>query len=94
MAVKLKPPKKKHKVEQNAKHTAENKAKPKLNRRRNFEDYPVMLDASNIQAILRISRANVYKLINSGAFPTLNIGKRILVERDDLVSWIRANKAN
>ena len=56
MAVKLKPPKKEHKVEQNAKHTAENKAKPKLNRRRNFEDYPVMLDASNIQAITKGKR--------------------------------------
>ena len=94
MAKKLAPPTKKPQARHNATPTGENRAKPKLNRRRNFEDYPVMLEASDIQAILRISRANVYKLINSRAFPTLKIGKRILVERDDLVSWIRANKAN
>ena len=94
MAFKLKPPKKRFQAKQNVTPTAERKAKPQLNRRRNFEDYPVMLDANNVQSILRISRANVYKLINSGEFPTVNIGKRVLVERDDLVNWIREKKAH
>ena len=32
-----------------------------------------------------------YQLLNTGTFPTLRIGKRLLVPKDKLVEWIEQN---
>lgn len=53
-----------------------------------IEDLPTMLDATDIQLITKLSRAGVYNLINSGAFPTLRIGKRVVVPKDAFIRWI------
>lgn len=42
-------------------------------------------------AALGISRAGAYQLLNTGTFPTLRIGKRLLVPKDKLVEWIEQN---
>ncbi len=43
-----------------------------------FTDLPEVLDARQIAATLRISRASAYNLLNSEDFPTLRIGRRNL----------------
>ena len=40
----------------------------------------------NLPAVL-----NAYQLLNTESFPTLRIGKRLLVPRDKLVEWIEQN---
>ena len=37
---------------------------------------------------LGISRANAYNLMRSKGFPTLKIGKRMIVPKDKLIAWI------
>ena len=37
---------------------------------------------------LGISRANAYNLMRSKGFPTLKIGKRMVVPKDKLIAWI------
>ena len=46
----------------------------------------VQLD--DIQAILKISRAGVYTLMHRVDFPTIRIGKRMLVPEDKFVQWL------
>ena len=41
--------------------------------------------------VLSISRANAYNLLHREDFPTLHIGKRMLVPKDRLIQWIEAN---
>lgn len=57
----------------------------------NYESLPAVLNANQLANTLGISRAGAYQLLNSDSFPTLRIGKRLLVPRDKLVGWIEQN---
>ena len=57
----------------------------------NYENLPAVLNANQLAAALGISRAGAYQLLNTGTFPTLRIGKRLLVPKDKLVEWIEQN---
>lgn len=59
-----------------------------------FDQLPVTLCADDIAKVLGISRANAYILMHSKGFPTLTIGKRMIVPRDKLVAWIDAQFEN
>ena len=54
----------------------------------NFDSYPPILNASQLSEMLGISRAGAYQLLHQENFPTLRIGKRMLVPKDKLVVWI------
>ena len=43
-----------------------------------FDELPLTLCATDIAAILNISRSNAYMLLRREDFPTLHIGKRML----------------
>ena len=52
----------------------------------NYENLPAVLNANQLAAALGISRAGAYQLLNTGTFPTLRIGKRLLVPKDKLIA--------
>lgn len=54
----------------------------------NYSELPLVLNADQLASVLRLSRAGAYQLLNRDDFPTLRIGKRLLVPRDKLVEWI------
>lgn len=56
-----------------------------------FENLPNVLSAEQLAQTLGISRAGAYQLLHSEGFPTLRIGKRMLVPRDKLAEWIEKN---
>jgi len=56
-----------------------------------FEQLPDILDARQLANALRISRAGAYNLLSSKDFPTLHIGRRKLVMKDDLIEWLRSH---
>ena len=56
-----------------------------------FNDLPDILDASQIASALRISRAGAYNLLSSTDFPTLHIGRRKLVMKNDLIQWLKSH---
>ena len=47
-----------------------------------------MLNAEQLAALLGISRAGAYQLMNRADFPTLHIGKRKLAPKDKVLAWI------
>ena len=55
---------------------------------RSFEELPAMLTAAELAGALGISRAGAYALIHRKDFPTLQIGKRLMVPKDKLMAWI------
>ena len=59
-----------------------------LNTVNSFSDLPLVLNATQLADVLSISRANAYNLLHREDFPTLHIGKRMLVPRDKLVLWM------
>ncbi|MBC5721203.1 DNA-binding protein, partial [Faecalibacterium sp. 4P15] len=46
-----------------------------------YEQLPITLTADHVAAALGISRANAYILLRSDGFPTLHIGKRMVVPK-------------
>ena len=56
-----------------------------------FENLPNVLSAEQLAQVLGISRAGAYQLLHTEGFPTLRIGKRMLVPRDKLMEWIDRN---
>ena len=51
---------------------------------------PMALNANQVAAVLGISRAGAYNLMRSDGFPTLFIGKRMVVLKDRLMDWMNA----
>lgn len=47
-----------------------------------------VLDVSDIQSLLGISRTKAYELVNSGEFHTVRIGKLIKVSRPVFENWL------
>lgn len=56
-----------------------------------YDNLPAVLNASQLASALGISRAGAYQLLNSETFPTLRIGKRLLVPKNRLIDWIDQN---
>ena len=53
-----------------------------------YDQLPLSLCANDIAAVLGISRANAYTLMRSTGFPTIFIGKRMIVPRDKFIEWM------
>lgn len=56
-----------------------------------LEAMPDVMDAKQLAEVLRISKAGAYNLLNSPDFPTLRIGGRKLVMKQDLLEWLRSH---
>ena len=59
-----------------------------------YEDLPIILNANQVASVLGISRSNAYALMHTDGFPTLRIGKRLLVTKEKLRSWIEGQGPN
>lgn len=54
----------------------------------NYDQLPIVLNADQLALALGISRANAYQLMHSKGFPTLRLGKRLLVPKDKFLEWL------
>ena len=61
----------------------------KENKYRSYDELPLMLSVPDVSAVLGISRAGAYELVKTEGFPSLNIGTRIIIPKDDFISWIK-----
>lgn len=53
-----------------------------------YDQLPLTLQASDLSSILGISRAGAYTLMHRADFPTLFIGKRMVVLKDQFLRWL------
>ena len=58
---------------------------------KNYDDLPLMLSVPDLTEVLGISRAGAYELVKSEGFPSLHIGSRILIPKEELIVWIKRN---
>ena len=52
------------------------------------DELPYTLSVEELAAFLGISRVGAYNLTHAKGFPTLRVGKRILVPRDQFLQWM------
>jgi len=57
-----------------------------------FEDYPDVLQAKHCRAILGLSEAKTYEVLNSRKCPSFTVGKRILVRKEAFISFLLDNE--
>ena len=55
-----------------------------------FETMPDVMDAKQLAEALQISKAGAYNLLNEPDFPTLHIGGRKLVMKNELIEWLQS----
>ena len=53
-----------------------------------FDQLPISLNAVQLAKALGISRSNAYTLMHREDFPTIVIGKRMIVTKDKLLQWM------
>ena len=53
-----------------------------------LEELPLMMNMTDVAAVLGISRAGAYKLAHDSRFPAFQIGKRIAVSREKFLEWL------
>ena len=56
---------------------------------RSYDELPLMLSVTDIAEVLGISRAGAYELVKAEGFPSLSIGTRIIIPKDELIAWIK-----
>ena len=53
-----------------------------------LEELPLMMNMTDVASVLGISKAGVYKLAHSADFPAFQIGRRIVVSRENFLGWL------
>lgn len=56
-----------------------------------FANLPEMLSAKDLMEILPVSRSAVYTLLRDPSFPTIRLGRRVIVPRDAFCAWLQKN---
>lgn len=57
-----------------------------------YDNYPDVLNVTDVQEILGIGRKQAYELVNSGSFHVTKIGKRSKISKKVLIDWIEGGK--
>jgi len=61
----------------------------KKEKARQWEDEPLLLDAKDLQRIMRINRNHIYELFHQESFPSIRIGRRFCVEKNNFREWLQ-----
>ena len=57
----------------------------------NYDELPLLLNTTQLADLLGVSHSSVYELIQEPGFPSLRIGKRIVISKEELRQWISDN---
>ena len=54
----------------------------------NYDDLPLFLNAKTVAEVLGIAAASSYELMKQEGFPSLRIGNRIVVPKEQFIRWV------
>lgn len=60
----------------------------------NVEQLPLSLTVSDISQILKICKQNAYDLCHSRNFPSIQIGRRLIISKLAFIEWLKNPKYN
>ena len=55
-----------------------------------YEELPLYLNADTVAKLLGISISSAYELMNEEGFPSVRIGKRLIVPKENLQAWVES----
>ena len=53
----------------------------------------IFLTIKEASALTKLSISHINKLVKEGVIPSLKVGKRRLFDRDELIAWMKSQKA-
>ena len=56
-----------------------------------YDELPLLLNVKQLAELLGVSDSSVYELIQEDDYPSLRIGKRIVIPKEELRKWISAH---
>ena len=57
---------------------------------KSYDELPLLLNVKQLADLLGVSDSSVYELIQEDGIPSLRIGKRIVIPKEELREWISA----
>jgi excisionase family DNA binding protein len=56
---------------------------------KSYDELPLMLSVSEVAKVLGVSRTSAYELVRSKGFPSITIGSRIVIPKEEFISWMK-----
>jgi Predicted transcriptional regulator len=56
-----------------------------------YDELPLLLNVKQLVDLMGVSESSIYELFQEDDFPSLRIGKRIVVPKEELRKWITAH---
>ena len=63
-----------------------------LPRFKSNDELPLAMNAKDVAGYLNISLTCAYNVMNSKGFPTIKIGKRLIVTKENFLNWLTTAK--
>ena len=58
---------------------------------KSYDELPLFLNAETVAKVLGVSPSSGYELMHKKDFPTLKIGNRIVVPKEQFINWVKEN---
>lgn len=55
---------------------------------KSYDELPLFLNAETVAKVLGISPSSGYELMHEAGFPTLKIGNRIVIPKEQFIRWV------
>ncbi len=52
------------------------------------DDLPLFLNAETVAKVLGVSPSSAYELLHEDGFPTLRVGSRMVVPKEQFLQWV------
>lgn len=56
---------------------------------KSYEELPLFLNAETVAKVLGVAPSTAYELMHEADFPTLKIGNRIVVPKEQFIAWVQ-----
>lgn len=63
----------------------------KVSKYQTYDDLPLFLNAKTVAEVLGVSPATSYELLHESDFPSLKIGNRIVIPKEQFIQWVQAH---
>ena len=55
---------------------------------KSYEELPLFLNAETVAKVLGVAPSTAYELMHEADFPTLKIGNRMVVPKEQFIAWV------
>ena len=58
---------------------------------KSYDELPLMLNAETLAKVLGVAPSSAYELMHEKDFPTLKVGNRLVISKEDFIAWVRSH---